>query len=55
VNFRTHRKIVVIDGLHAFTGGFNLSAGNPARSSGGSTWRDTHLELRGEHQRWTCS
>jgi cardiolipin synthase len=47
VNFRTHRKIVVIDGCHAFTGGINVSAGNSAMSSGGSAWRDTHLELRG--------
>ncbi len=47
MNFRSHRKIVVVDGLHAFTGGINVSAGNSALSSGGSAWRDTHLEIRG--------
>ncbi len=47
LNFRTHRKIVVIDGLHAFTGGINVSAGNSGLSSGGTAWRDTHLEIRG--------
>jgi cardiolipin synthase len=47
LNFRTHRKIVVVDGLHAFTGGINISAGNSALSSGGTAWRDTHIELRG--------
>lgn len=47
LNFRTHRKIVVIDGLHAFTGGINVSAGNSALSSGGSAWRDTHIEFVG--------
>lgn len=47
LNFRTHRKIVVIDGAHAFTGGINVSAGNSALSSGGAAWRDTHVEFRG--------
>lgn len=47
VNFRTHRKIVVVDGLHAFTGGINISAGNSALSSGGTAWRDTHVEIVG--------
>lgn len=47
LNFRTHRKIVVVDGLHAFTGGINISAGHSARSSGSTAWRDTHLELVG--------
>lgn len=47
LNFRTHRKIVVIDGQHAFTGGINITAGNSALSSGGKAWRDTHLEIIG--------
>jgi cardiolipin synthase A/B len=47
LNFRTHRKIVVIDGRHAFTGGINVSAGNSWFSSGGTAWRDTHLEFEG--------
>ena len=47
LNFRTHRKIVVIDGLTGFTGGINVSKGNSSLSSGDSAWRDTHLEIIG--------
>jgi cardiolipin synthase len=47
VNFRTHRKIVIVDGLHAFTGGVNVGAGHSVLSSGSNAWRDTHLEVRG--------
>ncbi len=47
INFRTHRKIVVIDGRHAFTGGINVGAGNSILSSGHAAWRDTHVEIVG--------
>ncbi len=47
VNFRSHRKIVVIDGELAFTGGINVSKGNSGMSSGSTAWRDTHLQLAG--------
>ncbi len=47
LNFRTHRKIVVVDGKQAFTGGINVSAGNSGSSSGGTAWRDTHMEVLG--------
>ena len=55
-NHRDHRKIVVVDGRIAFTGGINFhsvyrsgssmrtSASKPALQEG---WRDTHVELRG--------
>lgn len=46
-NFRTHRKIVVCDGLVAFTGGMNLSAVHSALSSGDFSWRDTHMRIDG--------
>ena len=46
-NFRTHRKIVIIDGEQGFTGGINVSAGSSVMSSGSSGWRDTHLEIVG--------
>ena len=36
-----HRKLLVVDGLLGFVGGYNL--GNPYQG----TWRDTHLRLRG--------
>ena len=55
-NHRDHRKIVVVDGRVAFTGGINFhsvyrsgsamrtAASKPALEEG---WRDTHVELRG--------
>lgn len=48
--FRDHRKILVVDGRIAFTGGMNIgeeygSAIGPTRP--GSTWRDTHLRVIG--------
>lgn len=46
-NFRTHRKIVVIDGKVGFTGGVNWAACHSARATGPTAWRDTHVELEG--------
>lgn len=47
VNFRNHRKIVVVDGLLGFLGGLNVGdeylGGNPKLSP----WRDTHVEVSG--------
>jgi cardiolipin synthase A/B len=47
INFRNHRKIVVVDGKRAFIGGHNVGVeylgGNPRLSP----WRDTHVEVRG--------
>jgi cardiolipin synthase len=47
LNLRNHRKIVVIDGEIAFTGGMNI--GNEYRSRDPSIghWRDTHAQVRG--------
>ncbi len=47
VNFRTHRKIVVVDGKTAFIGGTNITDGHSAEFSGEQAWRDTHLKLEG--------
>ncbi|MGE0801203.1 MAG: cardiolipin synthase [Lautropia sp.] len=47
INFRSHRKIVVVDGLTAFTGGINVTVGSSMASSGGAAWRDTHMALTG--------
>jgi len=46
-NFRTHRKIVVVDGRAGFTGGMNISDCHDARASGSLAWRDTHVGLEG--------
>ena len=45
--FRTHRKIVVIDGEVGFTGGVNVCDDHSARVNGPRAWRDTHLRIDG--------
>ncbi len=46
MNLRNHRKIVVVDGETAFTGGINVS--DEYRGvRGQAPWRDTHLRVRG--------
>ena len=46
VNYRNHRKIVVVDGKVGFVGGMNL-AERYVRGLGWGGWRDTHLKLEG--------
>jgi cardiolipin synthase len=46
-NFRTHRKIVVCDGLTGFTGGTNVCDSHSSSAVGEVAWRDTHLRLTG--------
>ena len=45
-NYRDHRKIVIIDGHTAFTGGINIGDEYLGNSKIGP-WRDTSLEIRG--------
>lgn len=47
LNFRNHRKIVVIDGNDAFIGGANVGDEYLGRSEKFGAWRDTHLRLQG--------
>lgn len=44
---RNHRKLLVVDGRVAFTGGMNLADTYSARESGAEAWRDTHLRVEG--------
>jgi cardiolipin synthase len=48
INYRNHRKIIVIDGKVGFVGGLNIADryinGNPEIGS----WHDTHLCIKGE-------
>ncbi|MFB7141326.1 cardiolipin synthase [Gottfriedia sp. NPDC056225] len=46
LNYRNHRKIVVIDGIKGFTGGLNVGDEYLGRSKLGF-WRDTHLFIEG--------
>jgi cardiolipin synthase len=47
LNFRNHRKIVVVDGLQAFVGGHNVGVEYLGANPRLSPWRDTHIALRG--------
>ena len=47
LNFRNHRKIVVVDGRLAFVGGHNVGDEYLGCVPELSPWRDTHLEVRG--------
>lgn len=47
VNYRNHRKIVVIDGQVGFIGGMNL-ANRYVKGFSWGNWRDTHLMIRGK-------
>ncbi len=46
--FRDHRKILVVDGRTAFTGGMNIGDEyGSSLSSHGGPWRDTHVRVEG--------
>lgn len=47
LNFRNHRKIVVIDGRIGYIGGFNVGDEYLGLSDRFGYWRDTHLRLEG--------
>jgi cardiolipin synthase len=52
LNFRNHRKLVVVDGAQAFTGGLNVGEEYAARrvrrrKSLKRYWRDTHVRITG--------
>jgi cardiolipin synthase len=47
VNLRNHRKIVVVDGAVAFTGGFNVGDEYRGQMPGVGGWRDVHLRIEG--------
>ena len=47
LNFRNHRKIVVVDGTTGFAGGHNVGNEYLGGSKRFGSWRDTHLKLTG--------
>ncbi len=47
VNYRSHRKIAVIDGKIGYVGGLNLDV-EQIEPPAFDTWRDTHLRMVGE-------
>ena len=47
INYRCHRKIVVIDGQIGFIGGFNVGDEYLGENKKMGYWRDTHLRVTG--------
>jgi len=47
LNFRNHRKLVIVDGREALTGGLNVGDEYMGRSERFGRWRDTFVRVRG--------
>jgi cardiolipin synthase A/B len=47
INYRDHRKILVVDGETAFTGGMNIGDHWLPRQEGGDDWRDDGIQITG--------
>ncbi len=52
VNFRTHRKIVICDGMTGFTGGLNITDEEDERIHPNDAYHDIHLRLTGNAVHW---
>ena len=48
INYRNHRKIVVIDGEIGYVGGFNVGDEYVNKGKQFKFWRDTHIRVKGE-------
>ncbi len=48
INYRNHRKIVVIDGRYGYVGGFNVGKEYINKDIEVGFWRDTHVRIEGE-------
>jgi cardiolipin synthase A/B len=44
---RNHRKVLIIDGRFAYTGGLNIGLEYAPRELGGEGWRDTNVRIEG--------
>ncbi|MFC5472196.1 cardiolipin synthase [Cohnella suwonensis] len=52
MNYRNHRKIMVVDGKVGFVGGINVGDEYVGRHPRLGYWRDTHLKLEGDSVYW---
>ncbi|WP_051569184.1 cardiolipin synthase [Alkaliphilus transvaalensis] len=48
LNYRNHRKILIVDGTTGFLGGLNIGDEYLGKSEKMGFWRDTHLKIEGE-------
>lgn len=47
INYRNHRKIVIIDGYIGYTGGINIGDEYMGKNKKFGYWRDTHIRIEG--------
>ena len=47
INFRNHRKVVVVDGKEAWIGGHNVGDEYLGKNPAFGHWRDTHMKITG--------
>ena len=47
LNFRNHRKIVIVDGKVAWVGGHNVGDEYIGKNTKLGAWRDTHVKIEG--------
>jgi len=47
INYRNHRKILIIDNYIAFIGGINIRDDHLGKKEGLTPWRDTHIKVIG--------
>ncbi|MDR0268324.1 cardiolipin synthase [Paenibacillus sp.] len=48
INYRNHRKIIVVDGVKGYVGGINVGDDYLGQYPKMGYWRDTHLEIEGD-------
>lgn len=48
INYRNHRKVIVLDGKIGFIGGFNIGDEYLGLDPKMGYWRDTHMKVKGE-------
>jgi len=52
INYRTHRKILVVDGEIGFTGGAGVAEYWTGNAQDAEHWRESHIEVRGPAVRY---
>ena len=48
INYRNHRKIVIVDGIYGYVGGFNVGKEYINKDPEFGFWRDTHVRIKGD-------
>lgn len=48
INYRNHRKIIIVDGKTGFVGGLNIADRYLSGNKEVSSWHDIHIQLEGE-------